>query len=86
MVCRTVLAAGFCVCVLIYPISHLVNSLQPLTKQQNEALARAWETLRNACEISADHKQLVFAPLVGKAGDHGRSPLFPVPHCLVVVW
>ncbi|KQK84262.1 vascular endothelial growth factor A [Amazona aestiva] len=39
-------------------------------RQQNEALARDWETLRNACEISADRKQLVFAPLVGKAGDH----------------
>lgn len=72
-------------CVLIYTISHLFKSLQPLTKQQNEALARDWETLRNACEISADRKQLVFAPFVGKAWDNGRSTLFPLPHCLFVV-
>ena len=79
------LAAGFCTCVLIYPISHHFKSLQPLTKQHNEALARGWETLKNAYEISADRKQLVFAPFVVKAGDNGISALFPHPHCLIVV-
>lgn len=76
---------GFVRVYFIYPISHLFKSLQPLTKQQDEALARGWETLRNACEISAGRKQLAFAPFRGKAGDNGRSTLFPLPHCLIVV-
>jgi len=84
-VCRSMLAAGVCACVLISPISHLFKSLQPLTKQQDEALARDWETLRNACEIGADRKRSVFAPFRGKAGDNGRSTPFPLPRGLIVV-